>query len=328
MVASITWLLPVKDGMPHLEDTLASIAAQTAQDYQVLAWDNGSTDTSVAELQRWIPERFPGRIVTGRPLGLGDCLAQMVLETDTELCARIDADDVNTPTRLETQLAFLKAHPDIAAVGSQVTRLDEAGRDHGQYYALPLHHDDIVHRMLHAWVMWHPTVLFRRKAVLAAGNYRNWDPLIEDYDLWMRLAVGHKLANIDASLVRYRVRKDGATALAIRQGLLADAVEKCFVLNAPNLFGCSPEEASFLRSRRGWFVLPVLLRIARHLGNTQGGALRARLSSDSWIEAVRALVAPKDIVSRLCLLGPRALRSRISRASAHVLKAANIKICA
>ena len=254
MTASVTWLLPVKDGMPFLPETLASIAAQTSRDYEVLAWDNGSTDSSVTELKHWIPARVPGKIVASRPLGLGDCLAQMVCETHTELCARIDADDINTPARLERQLAFLREHPHIAAVGSQVTRIDGAGREYGQYYALPLRHDDIVHRMLHAWVMWHPTVLFRRTAVLAAGNYRNWKPLIEDYDLWMRLAASHKLANMDACLVKYKVREDGATALAIQNGVLGEAMQKCFVMNASNLFGCSPREANLLRSGRNSFL--------------------------------------------------------------------------
>jgi glycosyltransferase involved in cell wall biosynthesis len=320
MTASVTWLLPVKDGMPFLSETLASIAAQTSGDYQVLAWDNGSTDSSVTELKRWIPERLPGKIVTDRPLGLGDCLAQMVFETNTEFCARIDADDVNVPTRLERQLVFLREHSHIAAVGSQVTRIDESGREFGQYYSLPLKNDDILHRMLHAWVMWHPTVLFRRKSVLAAGNYRNWQPLIEDYDLWMRLAVCHKLANMDACLVKYRVREDGATALASKNGTLEDAMRRCFVMNAPTLFGCSPEEASLLRSGGHRFLLPTLLRIARHLCSTQGGTLRERLSSDSWIEAIRQLIGRRDVASRLCLLGPRAIQRRISRGYAHGAK--------
>jgi glycosyltransferase involved in cell wall biosynthesis len=315
MIASVTWLLPVKDGMPFLRETLASIAAQTSTDYQVLAWDNGSTDSSITELQRWIATRLPGRIVTGCPLGLGDCLAQMVLQARTEFCARIDADDVNSPVRLERQLAFLREHSNIAAVGSQASRIDESGREHGQYHVLPLHHDDIVHRMLHSWVMWHPTVLFRRDAVLAAGNYRNWQP-VEDYDLWMRLAVEHRLANVDACLVKYRVRDNGSTLQAVTKGTLERAIQKCFEANAPTLFGCSVAEANSLRSRRSTFLLPVLLKIARHLRNTQGGTLRERLTSESWIEAIRRLIGRKDIFTRFLLLGPSALRKRKRRWSA------------
>ena len=87
MSLRVTWLLPIKDGMPFLPETLASIEAQTYQDWEVLAWDNGSTDGTIQELKRWIPSRLPGRVVTDCPLGLGLSLAQMVLRADTELCA-------------------------------------------------------------------------------------------------------------------------------------------------------------------------------------------------------------------------------------------------
>lgn len=290
---SVTWLLPVKNGMPYLPETLESIAAQTCNDYEVLAWDNGSTDGTVEELKSWIPSRLPGRIVADRPAGLGASLAIMVETADTEFCARIDADDVNFPSRLEVQLAFLRNHPDIAAVGSQVIRIDETGREYGQYHVLPSKHDDIVQRMLHAWVMWHPSVLFRRQAVLDAGNYRNWDPLIEDYDLWMRLAVNHKLANIDACLVKYRVMDTGATFIAIRQGILEKAIQKCFVMNAPRLFGCTEEEAVHLRTDHTTSITPLLLRTARYLCQTQGGKLEERLRSESWKAAVRELTQPR-----------------------------------
>jgi len=285
----VTWLLPVKNGMPYLPETLASIAAQTYRGHQILAWDNGSTDGTVEEFKSWIPSRIPGRVVVDRPAGLGGSLAMMVEESRTEFCARIDADDVNVPSRLETQLAFLRNHPEVAAVGSQVMRIDDAGREYGQHYALPLKHEDIVQRMLHAWVMWHPTVLFRRHAVLDVGNYRNWDPCIEDYDLWMRLAVKYKLANIDACLVKYRLLDSGATQLAIRKGTLEKAMQKCFVMNAPHLFGCSEAEAARLRIDKTRAIAPLLMRIARYLCQTQGGRLEERLRSESWKTAVKEL---------------------------------------
>ena len=289
MLPSVTWLLPVKNGMPFLPETLASIEAQTCKDFQVLAWDNGSTDGTIDQLKSWIPSRLPGRVVDDHPAGLGDSLAQMVSIVDTEFCARIDADDINLSHRLDTQLSFLKKNPEVAVVGSQVIRIDESGQEHEQYFSLPEKHDDILHRMLHAWAMWHPTVLFRRKAILAAGNYRNWDPCIEDYDLWMRVALSYKLANLEECLVKYRVRSTSATTLAIKRGTLAEAIQECFVMNAPSLFGCSEAEAKILRTNQTRAMAPVLLRIARHLCQTQGGKLEDRLRSESWKETLRQL---------------------------------------
>ncbi len=58
MSVPVTWLVPVKDGMPYLPETLASIEAQTYRNWQILSWDNGSTDGTVAELHKWIPSRM------------------------------------------------------------------------------------------------------------------------------------------------------------------------------------------------------------------------------------------------------------------------------
>jgi hypothetical protein len=314
MMPSVTWLLPVKNGMPYLPAALASIATQTNKNFEVLAWDNGSTDGSVEELMRWIPSRLPGNVVTDRPAGLGASLAEMVLTTKSEFCARMDADDVNLPNRLEAQLEFLSKNPDVAAVGSQTSVIDAVGREGGRFSYLPLSHDDIVHRLLHSsWVMNHPTVLFRRMAVLSIGNYRNWNPTGEDYDLWMRLGARYKLANIGLCLLKYRVHDKGTAVVANRTGALAHIQRECFITNAPNLFGCTRREAALLQNRQIYFLLPLLLRIAQHLSRTQGGTLKSRLETESWLEAVDRLVSLKDLITLTVLLGPRRMASRATR---------------
>ena len=303
MSCSVTWLLPVKNGRPFLSQTLASIKAQTFKDFEVLAWDNGSTDGSLDELKRWIPGKLPGMIVCDQPLGLGASQAKMVAAANTEFCARIDADDVNFPNKLEAQLSFLRNHPDISIVGSQAIKIDESGRELGELDRLPLAHNDIVHRMLFSWVMCHPSVLFRRKAVLEAGNYLDL-PMAEDYDLWMRLAVKHRLANLDMCLIKYRIHERSTTQQAIRHGLLQEITSKRFVMNAPSLFGCSKKEAASLQARSIKFSMPLLLRIARHLSRTQGGSWRERLNSKSWKDAVPHVVSSWDLITQLFLIGP------------------------
>jgi glycosyltransferase involved in cell wall biosynthesis len=100
MSSKVTWLLPVKDGMPYLPETLASIESQTYRNWQVLAWDNGSTDGTVAELHKWMPSRLPGKVIDYEQLSLANSLAKLVETAEIEFCARIDADDINYPERL------------------------------------------------------------------------------------------------------------------------------------------------------------------------------------------------------------------------------------
>src|ERR1041384_5785733 len=104
--ARVTWLMPVKNGMPYLQEALRSIEAQTYALANLTAWDNGSTDGSVDELRKWIPSRIPGRVVTGRPGTIGGSLRNMVIEAETEFCARMDADGLSFPNRPAVETAF------------------------------------------------------------------------------------------------------------------------------------------------------------------------------------------------------------------------------
>lgn len=321
----VTWLLPVKNGMPYLPETLASIEAQTYTDWEMLAWDNGSTDGTLELLQEWIPARLPGRIVSDRPMGLGASLAEMVKLAETELCARIDADDVNMPTRLERQVAFLQDHPKVAAVGSQMYRLDENGTNHGLFYPAPICNDDIVNALLHSNSMAHPSIVFRKSAILDVGNYRNVGPInIEDYDLWLRVAAKYQLANLDEALVKYRVHDGSTTVQAIKANRLTDAVDTRFVEHAPILFGCSENEARLLRERQHPRTISLLKQIALHLENGNSQAATKRLRSATMVTAGRSLVKPKDTISRVFLAflggGKRELLREIFAISKEAIK--------
>ena len=103
----VTWIIPVLNTAPYLEECLESIYKQTYQNFEVIAWDNGSTDESVTILKKWIPDIIPGRVVTDKPLPLNECLSAMVQMSSTPLCARMDGDDICELNRLEKQVAFL-----------------------------------------------------------------------------------------------------------------------------------------------------------------------------------------------------------------------------
>ena len=249
MGGRVTWLLPVRNGMPYIAETLASVEAQTYRDWEVLAWDNGSTDGTAEELRRWIPSRLPGRVVSDEPLSLGLSLARMVESCRTELCARIDADDVNLPERLEEQVAFMSAHAEVGAVGTWVEHMDERGatRPCPESWNLPPEDAELRWHARWATPLHHPTVMFRRSVVMAAGNYADRMPY-EDHDLWFRVALRAGLANIPRPLVRYRVHSANVSANAGRGG--RDGHDAVARLHARTLFGEMDGDAALeLRSK-------------------------------------------------------------------------------
>lgn len=197
----ITWLVTVRDGMPHLPLTLQSIAEQTYSNQKVIAWDGGSKDGTIDELRRWIPSRINGIVIADRPMRIGPCRAAMVSMADTELCAVLDGDDISLPHRLERQVEFMAEHPEVGVLGTQSEIIDADGNSsRGWHYFA----DDAQSRWYARWLapFLHSSVMLRRTVVLAAGNYRDF--VWEDSDLWLRLSSATEFHNLPEILVQYR----------------------------------------------------------------------------------------------------------------------------
>lgn len=235
----VTWIMPVKNGMPFIANTLETIAAQKYPRHRLIAWDNGSTDGTQDELRRWVPSRIAGEMVLDRPLPLGRCRAELVRRSDTELIACMDADDLNRPLRLQRQVERLLVAPDIVAIGSVPDIID----DHGNFledWVYPLEDAEIRWRTRWQTSLNASSVMFRRSAVLAAGNYRDLNRS-QDLDLWMRLARFGRMENLAERLVLYRRHTTNITA-GVADYYPTDRLMAA--LNATDLFpGLSPHRA-------------------------------------------------------------------------------------
>jgi glycosyltransferase involved in cell wall biosynthesis len=300
----ITWLLPIKNGMPYLRQTLKSIEDQTYKNYEVLIWDNGSTDGTLEELAMWVPTRIPGRIISDRPLPLGSCLAEMIQRSDTELCARIDADDINCPDRLMKQVTYMIDNPEVAVVGSHIDRINEEGHYVDTWDGYPEEHQDIVNNLMRTCKFSHPAVLLRRSMILEIGNYRDFFQdgqrlPIEDYDLWLRLATRFKLANLPEVLLHYRIHSQSTTQAAHNSNLSCSAADQCVAQNAELLYGCSEAEMLLLRQWRHPNPVTKLQQIAHYLSEHQKYAKNHPMETSSFLEVGREMISSKDLISCL-----------------------------
>ena len=293
----ITVMLPVRNGMPYLTETLASLEAQTERDWEIIAWDNSSSDGSLEELHRWIPARLPGRIIADKPLTYGKAVGEMLLMARTELCAIAHQDDIHLPERLEKQSAFMDHRPEVALLSARFRRMDSQGVIGEEVTPFYTAHDDLVHYMMLENGFGAPLAMLRRRAVLEVGNHRD-NRHVEDYDLWMRLAMRYKVANLPDCLLHYRIHERGGSSVATAAGEMSGAAAQCFVQHAPALFGCSTQEAEKLRARQLVLAAPTFVRIARHLAGTQGGSTLQRLRSVSFLDSARGLLRPGDYLTR------------------------------
>lgn len=277
-----------------------------------MVWDNGSTDGTLEILDRWLPSRLPGRVFRGMPLSLGLSLSRLVEEAPTELCARMDVDDICHPERFRLQIDFLQRHPEIALVGTDRDCIDMAGNPVNGASKLPYAATDVLHATLVGPRIWHPTVLFKRSAVLESGNYQDhstpeepyWS---EDYDLWMRLQTRFLAATMPDRLLRYRVNPDGVTQKAMRERRAAFARRCVWERHGAAFTGLSSRSAMLLHDRTGNFALPSIWRIAQHFRRLDRVPAIKRMCLPSFLDAVEKLISKNDLAARCWFKSCRAV---------------------
>lgn len=243
----ITVIIPILNAMPYLTEALASLEGQTFKDFEVCLWDNGSTDGSVEEARRWIPARLKGRLVTGSPLPLHQCLARMVEESKTEFVARMDGDDVCLPTRFEKQIEVFLKNKALGIVGGQCPLMDQEGKLLGVSHPGPLHHEDIVTLMMVRSALTHPALMFRRVMLLEAGNYRYPKP-VEDLDLYLRMSETCKFQNLSEVVLHYRIHPSSIC----QSDLAGQTRQAAHVIDSysEKVYGISARDFQRLRSKK------------------------------------------------------------------------------
>lgn len=222
MAPKVSVLLSVHDGLPYLEEAVDSILKQTFADFEFLIVDDASTDGTLAYLESLDDPRI-SIIKHGIKQGLAKSLNEMTRVAAGRLIARMDADDISEPERLERQVAFLESHPDVGVLGTAATMIDERGNNLRSYPILT-GHLPIKWRALFANPLVHPSVMLRRE-ILLANPYDESYPNSQDYELWSRLLFekGIRFANLDERLLRYRLHASSTTSSKQKKAELSTA---------------------------------------------------------------------------------------------------------
>jgi glycosyltransferase involved in cell wall biosynthesis len=199
--------MPVYNGERYLREAVDSILNQSFGDFELLILDGGSTDGSPAILRDYAA-RDPRIRLTSRPgMGLTASLNEMLDQARGEFIARMDADDISLPERLERQVQYLRGHPECVLVGSAALVIDPEG-DPLSVWFTETTHEALDSRNLDPTLLesslCHPAVMMRRRVVLDAGRYDPRCQIAEDLDLWLRLAERGRLANLPEPLLKYR----------------------------------------------------------------------------------------------------------------------------
>jgi hypothetical protein len=212
----VSVVMAVYNGGEFLSEAIESVLKQSFADFDFVVIDDGSTDRTPDILRHYASADQRLRIYTQKNLGASASLNRGWRLARGELIAHMDADDVAKPERVERQVEFLKLHPEVAVLG---TSCEFMSRDGSRRVAMPLPSEDadIKKTLPYGNCLAHPTIMMRKSALLEMGGYRSVFLYAEDYDLWLRMAERHALANLADPLLGYRIHSGQASIRHIRQ---------------------------------------------------------------------------------------------------------------
>ena len=211
-------LISILMGVFNAEDTLGeaieSIISQTYSDWELVIYDDGSTDKSYEVAISYVDPRI-SVLRSDVNRGLGYALNRCLEKAKGPIIARMDADDISLPQRLEAELDYLIRHPECDVVGTAITMFD----DTGEYCTRCCITDPRKEDFIAGSPIAHPTVMMKKQTLIDVYGYNEeketqW---VEDVDLWIRmLQKGYKFHVIPDVLLRYRYDYDSVRTQTMR----------------------------------------------------------------------------------------------------------------
>lgn len=204
----VSIILPSYNCEIYISETIASIVNQAYSNLEIIIIDDASTDNTCDIIQSFKDDRIK---LIKKPVNTGytDSL-NMGLEIATgKYIARMDADDIAHPERIEKQLAFMEANPDVVLCGTWINLIPS-----GKLHTYPIQHEAIVAQLLRINAFCHPSIMMR-KSVIDEHNLRydkSYEPT-EDYELWTRLALLGRVHNIPEPLLQYRLHEQQVSSV-------------------------------------------------------------------------------------------------------------------
>lgn len=198
-----------KDNPAWFDDAIESVCNQTLKPSEIVIIVDGPVPDEILNVIDTKKKKYPF-IVDHRleeNIGLGRVLEKGVPLCSNEIIARMDSDDISKPERFEKEMKYLEEN-DCDLVGSDAEEFCDDPNEIVSIREVPKTYEEIKKYIKSRNPFNHGTLMFKKSAVLAAGNYKDMH-YCEDYYLWVRMLLsGAKMANMGECLVKFRMNKD------------------------------------------------------------------------------------------------------------------------
>jgi glycosyltransferase involved in cell wall biosynthesis len=208
MIPGISIIMPVWNGEKYLAAAIDSLLVQTYADFELLVIDDGSTDRTPEILRAYTDPRL--RVLRLDHAGIVVALNHGLSQAKAKWVARLDADDLSLPRRLELQWQAVNHHPQAVLCHTNVIHLGEDNLPVGEA-RLPHSRSFTALRLCYQCPIVHSTVLFKRSTVLAVGGYLPEERHAEDFSLWGRLLEQGEFVALPQRLVQFRVHQQSVS---------------------------------------------------------------------------------------------------------------------
>lgn len=200
----VTVALPVFNGAPFLIKAVQSLLNQSFTNWLLLVIDDGSTDGAIEEIKK-IKDKRIFIISDGKNKGIASRLNEAIELADTKYFARMDADDICHPLRLEKQIAYLNSHPSIDLLSTSFVIIDEKDNLIG-INETDSNHNSVCKQLWKSIPMAHPTWMgktswFKKNKYAQPAPFR-----CEDQELLLRTASDSQFMNLNENLLAYRLK--------------------------------------------------------------------------------------------------------------------------
>lgn len=206
-------------------ETISSILSQTIKDFELIIVNDKSTDNTEKIIKSFKDKRIK-LINNKKNIGLPSNLNKAIKVAKGKYIARMDADDIMLPERLETQLNFME-HNDYDIISGRAIKMDWNGKEIG-FMGEAMNNEEIQVSLLFGCPLVHPTI-FGKTAVLKKNKYNPEFIKAQDYELWTRIKNKTKFFTIPELLIKYRLGKESNEQK--KREITTKFVEKIFARN-------------------------------------------------------------------------------------------------
>lgn len=217
----VSVIMPSYNAQDYISEAIKSILAQTYEKFELIIINDASTDRTLQIIKRFKDRRIKVITLTKNLNGGGDSCANIGIEKARgKYIARMDADDIALPTRLERQVEFLEENKSVFLVGSQAQVIDKNGNYIGEKEE-PKTVTDIYNAYFTFHPLIHPTCMFRRKIGKKTFSYKiRYSANNDYYTFFSLICKGFIFANLDETLLKLRVHGKNDTFVNIKEKFL------------------------------------------------------------------------------------------------------------